>query len=132
MCQVGDIIKIQKYKDRGQLLNRHSFIVIDDTADSINGVPYDIICNVMSSFKDKQQKQRKLNYPANYPINVDDRIVEHDNMIEGYVKTDQLYYFHKDKMSYEVIGTIKPEIFNKIIKFIEESDFELIDITDNL
>lgn len=30
MCQVGDIIVIKSYKDRGNVLSRHSFVVIDD------------------------------------------------------------------------------------------------------
>lgn len=132
MCQVGDIILIQQYKDCGNLLNRHSFVVIDDEADQINGVPYDMICNVMSSFKSKTQRERKMSYPGNFPIVFDDRTVENDNGKEGYIKADQLYYFQKDSLEYEVIGRIKPDIFNLLIEFIEESDFDLVDITDNL
>lgn len=132
MCQLGDIILVQKYKDSGNLLNRHSFVVIDDENDQINGVSYDMICNVMSSFKNKAQRKRKMSYPGNFPIVFDDRIVENDNEREGYIKADQLYYFQKDSLDYEVIGQIKPEVFNLLMEFIEESDFELIDITDNL
>ena len=132
MCQIGDIILIQRYKDSGNLLNRHSFVVIDDEPDQINGVSYDMICNVMSSFKTKTQRERKMSYPGNFPVVFEDRIVENDNEREGYIKADQLYYFQKDSLDYEVIGRIKPDIFNLLMEFIEESDFDLIDITDNL
>ena len=132
MCQVGDIIKIQRYQDGNKILSKHSFVVIDDESDKINGVSYDMICNVMSSFKDKIQRERKISYPGNFPIVLEDRIVENDNGKEGYIKADQLYYFQKDKIRYDVIGKLEPDIFNLLIEFIEESDFDLIDITDNL
>lgn len=132
MCQIGDIILIQQYKDRGNVLSRHSFVVIDDTADQINGVSYDLICNVMSSFKTNAQKERKMSYQGNFPIVFDDRVVKNDNKKNGYIKADQLYYFQKDALEYDVIGKIKPDIFNLLLEFIEESDFELVDITDNL
>lgn len=133
MCQVGDIIVIKSYKDRGNVLSRHSFVVIDDEEGKIEGIPYDFIANVMSSFKTEEQKRWKLNhYPGNFPIVFGDRVVKDDNGRNGYIKADQLYYFQKDKLDYEVIGNLKPEIFNLLIQFIEESDFELVDIIDNL
>ena len=73
-----------------------------------------------------------MSYPGNFPIVFDDRTVENDNGKEGYIKADQLYYFQKESLEYEVIGRIKPDIFNLLIEFIEDSDFELVDITDNL
>ena len=42
------------------------------------------------------------------------------------------YYFSKDKISYMVIGNMKSDIFNLLIDYIEESDFEIVDIVDNL
>ena len=38
MCQIGDIILVQKYKDRGQDLSRHSFVVISDENGEIQGL----------------------------------------------------------------------------------------------
>lgn len=133
MCQVGDIIVIMEYKDKGKVLNKHSFIVIDDEEGQIGGIPYDFIGNVMSSFKTEEQKRWKLDrYPANFPIVFDDRVVKNDNGKDGYIKADQLYYFQKDTIKYEVIGSLKAEIVDLLIQFIEESDFELEDIIDNL
>lgn len=60
MCKIGDIILVEKYKDRGKTLGRHSFVVIDDQDGEIHGLPYDMICNVFSSFKDEEQKKRKF------------------------------------------------------------------------
>jgi co-chaperonin GroES (HSP10) len=30
MCKIGDIILVNKYKDNGKTLKRHSFVVIND------------------------------------------------------------------------------------------------------
>lgn len=132
MCKVGDIILINEYKDGNRLLNRHSFIVIDDEKGEIRGYPYDFIANVLSSFKNENQRKRKLSYMGNFPIAHDDTNTNPHNNKDGYVKMDQLYYFNKEKISYTVIGSVKPEIFNMLIEFLEESDFELFDIIDNL
>lgn len=132
MCQIGDIIKIHSYKDRGTLLGRHSFIVIDDEGGVIEGASYDMICNVMSSFKNEEQKQRKLSYPGNFPLVFGDTDIENNNGKDGFVKADQLYYFNKDSIEYEVIGRLPAEMLDLLLTFIEESDFEIIDILDNL
>lgn len=132
MCKIGDIILIDNYQDNGNSLSKHSFIVIDDQNGTIEGLPYDFIGNVLSSFKNPAQKQRKLAYDGNFPIANDDTITNPDNGKDGYVKTDQLYYFNKSKITYSVIGNIKPEILNLIIDFIQESTFEISIITDNL
>lgn len=53
-------------------------------------------------------------------------------IFDGFVKADQWHYFVKDKISYRVIGTMKPDIFALLMEFIEESDFDFSDIIDNL
>ena len=55
--------------------------------------------------------------------------IETTTMVIGMVFT---YYFNKDKISYTVIGSINVESFNKLMEYIEKSDFDLLDITDNL
>lgn len=132
MCKIGDIILIKKYKDGNNQLGRHSFIVIDDRNDSIEGLPYDMICNVLSSFKNDEQKERKLRYKGNFPISHDDTMTNPDNGNNGYVKADQLYYFKKDKIEYRVIGNVLPDILSLLFEFISESDFPIVDIIDNL
>ena len=49
-----------------------------------------------------------------------------------YCENGKWYYFDKNKISYEVIGYMKPDIFDLLLEYIEESDFELSDIIDNL
>lgn len=132
MCQIGDIILVQKYKDHGQDLSRHSFVVISDENGEIQGLAYDFIANVLSSFKSDTQRERKLKYPGNFPIDSSDTETNPHNNKSGYVKVDQLYYFAKDKLSYTVIGTMKPDVFNELMNFIENSDFDFEDIIDNL
>ena len=60
MCKIGDIILVEKYKSGNKEIGKHSFIVIEDKNGIIEGLPYDFIGNVLSSFKDEKQKQRKL------------------------------------------------------------------------
>lgn len=132
MCKIGDIILVDNYKDNGYNLNKHSFIVIEDENGTIEGVPYDFICNVMSSFKNDEQKLRKLRYPGNFPISHNDTVTDPHNTKDGFVKTDQLYYFKKDNINFKVIGNVIPEVLDMIFDFIENSDFEFSHIIDNL
>lgn len=132
MCKVGDIILIKRYKDNKNIIGRHSFIVIDDRKGVIEGLPYDMVCNVLSSFKTDEQKKRKLKYEGNFPITHDDTITNPDNGNNGYVKADQLYYFKKDKIEYQVIGNVLPDILKLLFEFIAESDFPIVEIIDNL
>lgn len=132
MCKIGDIILIKKYKDGNNKIGRHSFIVIDDRKGIIEGLPYDMICNVLSSFKSEEQKDRKLGYDGNFPISHDDTVTNPHNGNNGYVKADQLYYFNKDKIDYRVIGNILPDILKLLFEFIAESNFPIVEITDNL
>ena len=132
MCQVGDIILVDHYSDNGKTLSKHSFVVIDDNNGTIEGMSYDMICNVLSSFKSEKQKRRKLSYPGNFPIAHDDTVTNPHNSKSGYVKLDQLYYFKKDKLQFRTIGTMNPDILELLFEFLEESDFEIFDIVDNL
>ena len=132
MCQVGDIILVDHYNDNGKTLNKHSFVVIDDNNGTIEGMSYDMICNVLSSFKSEEQKRRKLSYPGNFPIANDDTVTNPHNSKSGYVKMDQLYYFKKDKLQFIIIGSMKPDILELLLEFLEESEFEIFDIIDNL
>ena len=132
MCQIGDIIVIQKYKHGNKELSRHSFVVIDDEDGIIQGLPYDFVANVFSSFKNEKQKERKLSYPGNFPILNKDTVTNPNDGKDGFVKADQLYYFSKNNIDYSIIGEMKPDRFNDLIDFIEKSNFEIIEIIDNL
>lgn len=132
MCKIGDIIIVSEYKDHNISLPSHSFVVIDDKNGEIQGLPYDFVANVLSSFKGQIHKQRKLSYDGNFSITHNDTVTNPHNNRDGYVKADQWYYFAKDKISYNVIGYMKPDIFNSLIEYIENTDFDISDIVDNL
>lgn len=131
MCKVRDIIVVDEYEHDGKMMNKHSFVIIDDEADEIQGLPYDFVANVMSSFKDEEQKARKLRYAGNFPVELEDRVTNPDNGKTGYIKAEQFYYFKKDTIQFKVIGEINEDKFNELIEFIHElENFE--DILDNI
>lgn len=132
MCNIGDIILIENYKDGGNLLNKHSFVVLDNTNGQIEGMSYDLVCNVLSSFKNEEQKKRKLSYPGNFPISNSDTVTNPDNGKDGYLKTDQLYYFNSSNINYKIIGNVLPDILQLIFDFIQQSSFAITEIIDNL
>lgn len=132
MCKIRDIILVDKFKSEGSNVGRHSFVVISDENGVIQGMPYDMVCNVLSSFKSIEQRKRKLSYPGNFPISVEDVNIPHGNSKSGFIKADQFYYFEKDKISYRVIGRMEPDAFDELIEFINNADYDIIHITDNL
>ena len=94
MCKLGDIIIVQSFKDRdGQIVPPHSFVVISDESGEIHGLPYDMVCNILSSFKSEEHKRRRLSFKENYEINSDDMITNPHNDKSGFIKADQLYFF---------------------------------------
>lgn len=97
MCKVRDIILVDGYLSKGRAISKHSFIVMDDSQGKIQGLDYDMIGSALSSFKDEEQKNRKLSYARNFPIANEDTSTNLDNGKDGYLKTDQLYYFKKDR-----------------------------------
>ena len=53
------------------------------------------------------------------------------NEKDGYIKSEQFYFFNTDKIDFTIIGSLKPDVFNQLIEFIEnQSDLEII--IDNL
>lgn len=140
MCNVGDIILIDKYLSQGKEVTAHSFIVINDSGGEIQGLPYDLIAFVMSSYgkdpaKREDIKNKKLSYPANFPIISDDTDVPDGNKLDGYVKADQFYFFKKDKLVFKVIGRINDDIYELLQEFVKElalQGVELEPVIDNL
>lgn len=130
-CQVGDIIVIKTYVSQGITLGQHSFVVIDAQGGQIQGLDYDVVCNVMSSFHSEEQRQRKLSYPGNLEYSHLDEDVKKGNKKGGYIKADQFYFFDLDKVDYYVIGSITPKLADALRELIKQlPDIELI--TDNL
>lgn len=46
MCRVGDIIVVKKYISQGKNVNKHSFIVLNAEHGQIQGLEYNLVCNV--------------------------------------------------------------------------------------
>ena len=132
MCTVGDIILIESYQHKGRALSKHSFVVLSVEAGKIEGLDYDFVCNVLSSFKNEQQRAKKLGFPDNFEITHGDSSVVRSNTKDGYAKAEQLYYFNRDKTDYTVIGKLHEDVFNRLVEFIENLDVPLEHITDNL
>lgn len=82
MCKIGDIIVVRKYiGDDNKIIDKqHSFVVIDDNPDVVEGISYDLVTNIMSSFKDEEHRKRKLSYKENLEITSDD-IVSNTKMV---------------------------------------------------
>lgn len=131
MCEVGDIIVVNGYRNNDGIMKKHSFIVINDEGGKIQGLDYEVICNVMSSFQDEEHKKRKLNHPCNVPISATESTVVNGNTKDGYIKSDQLYYFNK-KTKYWVIGKVNPEVLERLFNVLRMYDFPIIKILDNL
>ena len=109
MCRPGDIIIVNNFKDElGSSVDKHSFIVVDNKR-------Y-ITSNMMCSFHDDIQKEKKLKYYGNYEIDSSLIIGKSINTKNGYIKIDKLYYFDKDKTDYRVIAHIDIRLLNKIYK----------------
>ena len=69
MCKLGDIIVIDEYIGEDDVkVNKHSFVVINDKPDFIEGLKYDLVTNVMSSFKNEDHKNKKLRFLENVEV----------------------------------------------------------------
>ena len=119
MCKLGDIIVVKEYfGSDGKKVNQHSFVVINDEKDMIEGLSYDFVANVMLSFHDKKHKAKKLKYKSNLPIK-EEKITSKDlNDKGGYIRADELYYFNKEKIEYKVIAYMDHELLDELIQLI--------------
>ena len=130
-CRVGDIIVINNYISHGVTLSRHSFVVLGTENGQIQGLDYDLVCNVMSSFHSEEHRGKKLEYKGNLEYTPSDQVVEHGNNKRGFIKADQIYYFNSDTIDYYVIGNITPGLFNAILELAQQLE-SVEHITDNL
>ena len=131
MCTVGDIILVNQFKNNGENIGQHSFVVLNTDKGQIGGLDYNLMCNMMSSFKSEKHRKRKLSFDENFPVTHSDVTVKNGNNREGYIKADQLYYFDKKKIDYVVIGKMNPDTFRKVIELIKKLENIKL-IVDNL
>ena len=135
MCKLGDIIVIKEFKNEiGEKITRHSFVVISDDKNSIEGMHYDFISNMLCSFHNDEHKNRKLKFKENYEIAKEMIKGNNLNNNSGFIKMDQLYYFDKSLIDYYIIGHINLELLDELIQLILELSKEgkLKYITTNL
>ena len=119
MCKLGDIIVVKEFKNEfGEKMKKHSFVVISDDKDSIEGFNYEFICNMLCSFHDEKHKERKLKYKENLAIRSSSIKGDSINSKEGFIKADQLYYFKKRKIKYKVIAKMNEEALNQLLRLI--------------
>lgn len=131
MCKVGDIIVVRNYVSQGKTLDKHSFVVLSTDHGKIQGLDYDLVCNVMSSFHSEKQRERKLAYPGNFEYAANAENIRKGHGKAGYIKAEQFYYFDSSKTDFYVLGNVTQELFNALIEFINQlSDIEII--IDNL
>ena len=120
MCKLGDIIVVDKFVgEDGATVNKHSFIVINDKPDFIEGLKYDLVTNVMSSFKNEEHKNKKLRFMENVEVISEDIISSKKyNQKSGFIKADQLIYFDKSKINYYILGHISEDLLDELMMII--------------
>lgn len=119
MCKLGDIIVIKEFKNElGEKVARHSFVVINDEKNSIEGMNYDFISNMLCSFHSEVHKTKKLRFKENYEIA--EKMIKGNNLNTntGYIKMDQLYYFDKSLIDYYVLGYINLDLLDELLQLI--------------
>ena len=124
LCKLGDIIVVNKYiGDDGNVINRHSFVVVDDEKGVISGLDYDMVASAISSFKGEEHRKKKLKYKENMELPINSMCKGHLKN-DSYIKVDQAYYFKKDKIDYYVLGRLKQKYVNKLLRSIIHLDSE--------
>lgn len=135
MCKLGDIIVVKQFKnEEGNIVSKHSFVVINDEPDFVQGLKYDFVSNMMCSFHSKIHKTKKLKYKENLLVKEGYLSGDKINNKEGYIKADQLYYFNKKRIKYKVIAHMDDELLDELVKIILilHDNNKIKMVTDNL
>lgn len=135
MCKIGDIIVIKNYiSENNKIIGVHSFIVIDDNNGKIHGISYDFVATVMSSFKDKNHKNKKLQYQENLEIKNSHLMNSKKLKKDSYVKIDKIFYFDKSSIEYYVFGKVSKKYLNQILNLVTllSEENKLVLVTNNL
>ena len=134
MCKLGDIIVINNYiGDDNKQINQHSFIVVSDEKGTIAGLEYSMVTSVISSFKNDEQRQKKLKHEENMELPLNSMNEKNFKKL-SYVKADKVFYFNKNKIDYYIIASLKDEYLDELLKLILKlaSKGKLSQIIDNL
>lgn len=123
MCKIGDIIAVPTYvgEDKNQV-GTHYFVVVNDKNGEIEGLNFDVVGAVMSSFKSEGHKLKKLKYEENIEIKETDGSINNHDLKNGYIKADQLHYFKKNKTNYFVVGQVDGDVLIEILQRMQYLD----------
>ena len=135
MCKLGDIIVVQEFKDEvGDTVPKHSFVVVNDESDIVEGLKYDFVTNMLCSFHNDEHKSKKLRFKENLAIRTEYISGKNLNSKEGYIKADHLYYFNKNEIRFKIIAHMDAELLDELVQLIlvlsEENKLKII--TTNL
>lgn len=136
MCQIGDIVLIYNPKRYHKPIGVHSFVVLDDAEGIVKSMNFDFVGLLMSSMDTDEKHDKLMKYDGNFPITPDEQDIEGGgNHKAACIKSEQFYYFNKNKIKYKILGKLDEEIFNLLVEFIEELNQKGISfeqITSNL
>lgn len=94
--------------------------MINADGGKIQGLDYDVVCNVMSSFHSEEHRQHKLKFPGNMEYSSNDERIDNGHGKDGYIKADQFYLFNLNDLDYYVIGSITPVLIAALQEFISQ------------
>lgn len=135
MCKIGDIIVVNRCKIGNTELERHSFVVLNTDEGEIEGLSFDLVCNIMSSFEGKGEryKSRKLSYPENMPYLPTEENIVNGHGKDGFIKAGLYFLFNAKETDYYVIGNVDVGLYLRLLEYIDKMDARQIKyVTDNL
>ena len=121
MCKIGDIIVVKNCKVGGQLIGRHSFVVLSTEKGEIEGLSFDLVCNIMSSLEGKgeEYKRKKLSFPENMPYSPTEENIINGHGKEGFIKAGMYFLFDKKELDFYVIGNVEIDLYLKLLDFVQ-------------
>lgn len=125
MFKRGDIIFVDGYVgDDGISVGYHPFLVVSDKKGVVEGLCFDTVGTVMSSFdgKSEEYKTKKLSYEENMSIEASQTSIVDGDARDGYTKADQLYYFEKSEIKYRYFGRADDEVIKRLLNLINYLD----------
>ena len=73
---------------------------------------------MLCSFHNEEHKNKKLKFKEN--LEIKEKLIsgEKINDKNGYIKADQLYYFDKNLIEYQVIAHMEAELLDELVQLI--------------
>lgn len=123
MCKIGDIITVSNFVgDGNNQVSNHYFVVVNDKNGEIEGLNFDVVGTVMSSFKSEEHRMKKLQYEENLEIIETDGKINNRDLRDGYIKADQLHYFNKENTNYFVVGQVDGDVLIRLLEKMQYLD----------